>query len=142
MRFFLLLSLVFLAGAASANFVFAEEKIDINTAPLEDLLKIIHIGEARARELISLRPFFSLDELTKIRGIGEARVKDIKEQGLAWVAEPEKPKPKLADNWSPQALQTIELTKGSSGYPILLAALFTSFSGGVMILLLKKYVRT
>jgi len=60
-------------------------QIDINTAPLEDLMKIIHIGEVRALELISLRPFSSLDELTKIKGIGESRVEDIKKQGLAWI---------------------------------------------------------
>ena len=63
------------------------EKIDINAASLEDLVKIIHIGEVRARELISLRPFSSLDDLTRISGIGKARVEYIKEQGLAWVSE-------------------------------------------------------
>ena len=60
-------------------------QIDINTAPLEDLVKIIHIGEKRVLELISLRPFSSLDDLIRIKGIGEARVQDIKKQGLAWV---------------------------------------------------------
>lgn len=60
-------------------------QIDINTAPLEDLVKIIHIGEKRALELISLRPFSSLDDLIRIKGIGEARVQDIKKQDLAWV---------------------------------------------------------
>ena len=58
-------------GTFSTNFIFAAEKIDINIAPIEDLIKIIHIGETRAKELISLRPFSSLDELTKIKGIGE-----------------------------------------------------------------------
>jgi hypothetical protein len=62
-------------------------QIDINTASLEDLVKIIHIGEKRALELISLRPFSSLDDLIKIKGIGEARIQDIKKQGLAWVTE-------------------------------------------------------
>jgi hypothetical protein len=60
-------------------------QVDVNTAALEDLIKIIHIGEARALELISLRPFSSLDELTKIKGIGESRIEDIKKQGLAWI---------------------------------------------------------
>lgn len=69
------------------------EKIDINAAFLEDLVKIIHIGEVRARELISLRPFSSLDDLARISGIGEARVEDIKEQGLAWVSAQEEPEP-------------------------------------------------
>ena len=62
-------------------------QIDINTALSEDLVKIIHIGEARALDLISLRPFSSLDDLIKIKGIGEARIQDIKDQGLAWVTE-------------------------------------------------------
>ncbi|HUV81402.1 MAG TPA: lamin tail domain-containing protein [Patescibacteria group bacterium] len=75
------LSLLYIwAGTAAA------EKIDVNTAPLEKLVKIIHIGETRAGELIFLRPFSSLDELTGIKGIGEARLLDIKKQGLAWVA--------------------------------------------------------
>lgn len=83
--------LCILAGLMVVNFVFAAEKIDINTAPLEDLVKIIHIGEIRARELISLRPFSFLDELTKIKGIGEAKLRDIKEQNLAWIAPQSQP---------------------------------------------------
>ena len=69
----------------------AAGEIDINTAPLEELVKIKHIGEGRAEQLISLRPFFSLDDLIRINGIGPARVKDIKEEGLAWAAEKENP---------------------------------------------------
>ena len=96
--------LFFLAFVFWANFTFGREKIDINTAPLEDLVKIIHIGKARALELISLRPFSSLDDLVRIRGISKKRIEDIKKQGLAWVGvqkesnlklEP-RPKPKSA----------------------------------------------
>jgi len=94
------------AGIFSTNFIFAAEKIDINTAPIEDLVKIIHIGESRARELISLRPFSSLDELTKIKGIGEARLKDIKEQGLAWVALESQPEPQPEQQIETGSLQT------------------------------------
>lgn len=61
------------------------EKIDINSASLEDLMKIKYIGPARAQELISLRPFYSLEELTKIKGINEKALEEIKKQGLAWV---------------------------------------------------------
>lgn len=57
--------------------------IDINSASTADLTEIIHIGEARAEELVNLRPFGSVDELTRINGIGDARVNDIKEEGLA-----------------------------------------------------------
>ena len=65
--------------------VFATEKIDINTAPLEELIKITYIGEVRAKELISLRPFSSLDDLLLIKGIGDKTLQKIKDQGLAWV---------------------------------------------------------
>lgn len=63
----------------------SETCVDINKASLEELQKIIHIGEVRAQELIELRPFQSVDDLTRIKGIGEARIKDIKEQGIACV---------------------------------------------------------
>lgn len=154
-----------LAGAISANFVSASERIDINTAPLEDLMKIIHIGEVRAVELISLRPFSSLDELTKIKGVGEARLKDIKKQGLAWVADenikpaedgpppappasPAEVLPRRDESEPPQILLEgglpilPKLPENTSPAPPLLAAIFTSLSSGVIILLLKKHVRT
>lgn len=60
-------------------------QVDINSAPLSQLVKIVHIGEARARELIALRPFQDLDGLLAISGIGQGRLNDIKEQGLACV---------------------------------------------------------
>lgn len=61
-------------------------QVDVNSASQEELLAIKHIGEARAQDLISLRPFSSLDDLVRIKGIGEKRVLDIKEQGVACVA--------------------------------------------------------
>ncbi|PLR76561.1 MBL fold metallo-hydrolase [Bacillus sp. V3-13] len=57
--------------------------IDINSAAVDRLQEIIHIGPARALELQSLRPFKSVDDLTKINGIGPAKMADIKKQGLA-----------------------------------------------------------
>lgn len=59
--------------------------IDINNAEKEELITIKHISEKRAEDLISLRPFQSLDDLMRIKGIGPARLDDIKEQGLACV---------------------------------------------------------
>lgn len=59
--------------------------IDINHASFEALQQIIHIGPVRAEELISLRPFQSVDDLIKINGIGKSRLNDIKTQGLACV---------------------------------------------------------
>ena len=62
-----------------------QDCVDINTAPKEELRRIIHIDEVRADELIRRRPFRSVDQLTRIPGIGPARLRDIKEQGLACV---------------------------------------------------------
>ncbi|WP_099363494.1 MBL fold metallo-hydrolase [Fredinandcohnia onubensis] len=59
--------------------------ININTASVEELQEIIHLGPARAKELINLRPFTSIDELTRIKGIGPSRMEDIKAQNLACV---------------------------------------------------------
>lgn len=64
----------------------APGQVDINAAPKEALMSIVHIGEARAEEIMSLRPFASLDELTRIRGIGEGRLRDIVAQGIACVS--------------------------------------------------------
>ena len=57
--------------------------VNINTASEAEVQKIIHIGPERAKDLISLRSYSSVDDLTKIKGIGPARIKDIKEQGIA-----------------------------------------------------------
>ncbi len=59
--------------------------ININTASVEELQEIIHLGPARAKELVNLRPFTSIDELTRIKGIGPSRMEDIKTQNLACV---------------------------------------------------------
>ena len=63
------------------------ERVNINTASLEDLTKIVHIGPARAQEIINLRPFTSLDDLTRVPGIGVKIIEDIKAEGIAYVDE-------------------------------------------------------
>lgn len=60
-------------------------KININTASLDEMQLIIHIGQARAEEIIRLRPFRSLDDLSRVSGIGPSRLADIKAEGLAYV---------------------------------------------------------
>jgi DNA uptake protein ComE-like DNA-binding protein len=59
--------------------------VDVNTATTGELVRIIHIGEVRAAELVRLRPFRSLDDLKRISGIGDVRLADIKREGLACV---------------------------------------------------------
>ena len=63
----------------------APGQVDINSAPREELARIIHIDDERADELIRLRPFRSVDSLTRITGISAIRLRDIKEQGIACV---------------------------------------------------------
>ncbi|MFW0861684.1 MAG: helix-hairpin-helix domain-containing protein [Dethiobacter sp.] len=43
-------------------------KININTANVEQLQEIIHIGPVRAKEIIRLRPFDSIDDLVRVSG--------------------------------------------------------------------------
>ena len=61
------------------------ERVEINRALIDDLTRIIHIGPARAREIVRLRPFSSLDDLIRVPGIGVRIIADIKNQGLAYV---------------------------------------------------------
>ncbi|WP_053220098.1 MBL fold metallo-hydrolase [Virgibacillus senegalensis] len=59
--------------------------IEVNSADMETMQEIIHIGPDRAQEIIDLRPFQSIDDLTNVSGIGPARLDDIKEQGIACI---------------------------------------------------------
>ncbi|MBE0467703.1 MAG: helix-hairpin-helix domain-containing protein, partial [Candidatus Desulforudis sp.] len=59
--------------------------VNINTATVDELQRIVHIGQSRAEEIIRLRPFSSLDDLSRVTGIGPSRLADIKAQGVAYV---------------------------------------------------------
>ncbi len=53
--------------------------LDLNTASLQELQAIPHIGPERAREIIERRPLSDIDELQEIDGIGPQRLEDIRE---------------------------------------------------------------
>lgn len=59
------------------------DAVDINSADVAALIKIVHVGETTAHHIIRSRPFATVDELTRVRGIGKRKIKDIKKQGLA-----------------------------------------------------------
>jgi competence protein ComEC len=71
--------------SASGDDACGAGQVDVNAAPVEALQEIVHIGPARADDLVGLRPFGSLDALDRIDGIGPARLADIVEQGVACV---------------------------------------------------------
>ena len=66
---------------------FAQEKVDLNTATLEQLDTLSGIGPAYAQRIIDNRPFDSVDDLTRVKGIGEKTLEKIKDQGFAYVEE-------------------------------------------------------
>ena len=63
----------------------AADCIDINEASLSELTEIVHIGEARAEELIEKRPYETLDQLNGINGIAAKRLADIKAENKACI---------------------------------------------------------
>ena len=77
--------LVFLFVLAAFNLQ-AAEKIDINTAPLEELEKITGVGPVIGQRIIDARPFTSVNDLIRVSGIGEKTLQKIIAQGLACVS--------------------------------------------------------
>ncbi len=84
-----------------------ETQVDINSASLEDLDKIVNVGPARAQQIVSLRPFESVDDLINVVGIGNATLEEIRQQGLACVNDSRAGK---TPNNSEQTAEEIEET--------------------------------
>jgi competence protein ComEA helix-hairpin-helix repeat region len=61
-----------------------DNKIDINTAGVEELIKLEKIGPAIAERIIEYRaangPFKKIEDLTNVKGIGEKTVELIKDK--------------------------------------------------------------
>jgi len=61
----------------------AGEKVNVNTATVEQLEQVKGIGAKTAAAIVSYRKehgrFANLDELTKVKGIGEKKLEQIKD---------------------------------------------------------------
>ncbi len=55
------------------------QKVNVNTASLEDLDGLFGIGPAKARAIMNARPFKTIEDLKKVRGIGEATFEELKD---------------------------------------------------------------
>ena len=121
----------------------SSECINLNTATKEELVRIIHIGDSRAEQIMSLRPFSSMEELERIAGIGPTLLNEIKEQGLACVnqrlgrlEEPEKEAPQEYPSPEKESSQDFK----NRAFAFFIALGLAGFSGG-MVLALKKSVK-
>lgn len=81
---------IFLLGSISS--ACSEGQININNASLEELDKIIYVGNATAIKIVGARPFSSVDDLIRVKGIGNITLGKIKAEGLACVYEKEEEK--------------------------------------------------
>jgi len=67
-------------------FVFAVDRVDINTATLSQLDEIVHVGPKTAQKIIAGRPYSSVNDLSRAKGIGNGKyLQDIIDQGWACV---------------------------------------------------------
>ena len=81
----LFFAILFLTSLISANC--SKNQININSASLKELDKIVWVGPATAQKIINNRPYRTIDELEKVKGIGDVKLKKIKTQNLACVGE-------------------------------------------------------
>ena len=81
-----ILTTIFFSVCLFASTVFALDKVDINTATLQQLDTLTGIGPVYAQRIIDGRPYSSVDDLDRVKGIGPTTLQKIKDQGLAYVS--------------------------------------------------------
>jgi competence protein ComEA len=62
-------------------------RVDVNRAPLAELVALDGVGPALARRIVAARPFASVDDVARVRGIGPKRLARLREQGVAVLDE-------------------------------------------------------
>ena len=70
-------------AAAPAAAAKADDKVDINRAKAEELMKLDGIGDARAKAIIKGRPYKGKDELLSKKIVPENVYNDIKDKIIA-----------------------------------------------------------
>ena len=72
--FVLLIAVSFIAGVFPFGFAEQDGKININTAPVEELVKLKRIGPVYAEKIITYRktngPFEKPEDIIKVKGVG------------------------------------------------------------------------
>lgn len=71
-------------GLLAPAVLMAAERVNVNTATIEELQAVKGIGEATARRIVDYRQahgdFKSLDELSQVKGIGEKKAEKLANQ--------------------------------------------------------------
>jgi len=70
-------------GVAKEDFCVGQ--VNINTASLQELDRLVDVGPTTAEKIVQARPFYLLNDLLKVSGIGEATLLKIIQQGCAYV---------------------------------------------------------
>jgi len=111
----LLFFVLILSGNVSG--VCEKSQVEINSASLEELDEIIHVGETVAGYIIDARPFNSIDELVNVKYFSEGYIEDIKSQGLACVEDYDEDKENKENSYAEKNSKEVEEIILDKKYP-------------------------